>query len=193
MMTRSQLHYISQPSQSKKYEGYGSYFYPEGQIKTRKIREEDIMTHINKIIFKKNTKKDECLIYLFQKDENNELLKHRNEVLENINPGKWLTVFCVQFYDYFTFDDDGLNFEGIENKSFEEKSQPSERSESIPTEQESSSPNVHNRSANLTKTIKMTAQKSSCLVSKFTLCIFTYFPLVSLMEQILISIVDEIK
>ena len=39
----------------------------------------------------------------------------------------------------------------------------------------------------------MTSRKSLCMVSKFTLCIFTYFPLVSLMEQILISMVDEIK
>ena len=29
-MARSQLHYTSSPSQSKKYEGYGAYFYPEG-------------------------------------------------------------------------------------------------------------------------------------------------------------------
>ena len=31
------------------------------------------------------------------------------------------------------------------------------------------------------------------MIGKFTLCIFTYFPLVSLMEQILIQAIAEIK
>ena len=74
------------------------------------------------------------------------------------------------------------------NQSFGEKSENSNQ-----VSEGSSSPDTHNRSANLTKSIKMTIQKSICVVSKLTLCIFTYFPFVSLVEQILISIFDEIK
>ena len=40
-------------------------------MKVRRIREEDAVTQMNKIIFKKNLKRDECLIHIFQKDEAN--------------------------------------------------------------------------------------------------------------------------
>lgn len=108
-------------------------------------------------------------------------------MMEMINPGKWLSCFCLQFYDYLTFEDDEIETLGRENSSFGDKSE-----ESNNHDLGSNSSSIHNGS-HLTKSIKMTSRKSLCMVSKFTLCIFTYFPLVSLMEQILISMVDEIK
>ncbi len=36
---------------------YGEYFYPEGQVAAKTLREEEAPTQINQIIFRKNTKK----------------------------------------------------------------------------------------------------------------------------------------
>ena len=45
----------------------------------------------------------------------------------------------------------------------------------------------------LSKSMKMTRKQSLCMVSTYSLCIFTYFPLVNVMEELLVSMLDGIK
>ena len=59
------LHYASSKHLSKHFQVYGGYFYPEGMVACRRVREEENLTQINKIIFRKNTKKEDCSLYMF--------------------------------------------------------------------------------------------------------------------------------
>jgi hypothetical protein len=44
-------------------------------ISAKNIREEEAATQINQVIFRKNTKKEDCCLFLFRGDDANEQLK----------------------------------------------------------------------------------------------------------------------
>jgi hypothetical protein len=111
--------------------------------------------------------------------------------MEKVNPGKWLVSFCVHFTDFITFSNDGLEGgeEEKESRSFGQSSGKVNRQ----NDGESVSPEPQNRSVGLTKSTILMHNKPVVVVSKFTLAIFTYFPFVSIIEKILISMLEEIK
>lgn len=114
------LHYISDSKFRKQFQVYGEYFYPEGTVSCRRIREEEVMTQVNQVIFRKNTKKEDCSLYLFQADHDNHNLKQPNDMMREVNPAKWLTSFCIKFSDYhLTEIEEVEGSDGILNKSAE--------------------------------------------------------------------------
>ena len=68
MTVAHQMHYISNQSLKPQYQVYGEYFYPEGTVNCRRIREEETATQVNQVIFRKNAKKEDCSLYIFRGD-----------------------------------------------------------------------------------------------------------------------------
>ena len=65
---KSELLFISEEGKREKYSDYGRCLYPEGDIGVRRVGEEEVMTRVNRIIFKNHRKREDCLVYLFQRE-----------------------------------------------------------------------------------------------------------------------------
>ena len=101
--------------------------------------------------------------------------------MNEVNPSKWLVAFCVQFSDYHLVEveDHEEGKRKILNKSFNTLEEHEE--EKLEGK----------KSDRLNLSVK--SKKTYCVKSKYTLCIFTYFPFINIIEQLLISILDEVK
>jgi hypothetical protein len=72
-------------------------------ITAKNIKEEEISTHANQIIFRKNTKKDDCCVYLFEECGGHEGGRS-NTIIQKMNPKRYLSCFFVQFSDFEVLD-----------------------------------------------------------------------------------------
>lgn len=64
---------------------------------------------------------------MFIGDENNKVMRFNNDMMNSVNPAKWLVAFCVQFSDYHlvAIDEDQDLEDEVLNKSVDAEIKPS--------------------------------------------------------------------
>lgn len=154
----------------------------------RPVREEKKDIEIDKILFRKSLRSQDCQIFIFCCREQDQTgLTTSHPMLKYLNPFQSLYGIALHFSDYLFVDRPYVSLSS--DLSFDRTLSLAEVAENSPPKKEASSP----KSAHPRKAAPKSYGDTTIFKSTFCLCLMSYLPFVDFFCRLLARIIDQVK